>query len=100
MSWVEVVKSPAKAPCAREPALPLNKEEFPGSVKQNFNPRQHEARCKVSGLNLAKCKGIVHFDAYPVRISEEFRNWVKKFPFLILIYLGSARLWNGFPAAL
>ena len=87
MPWFEFVKSPAKAPCAREPALPLNKKEFPDSMKHFFKPRQHEARCKVSGLDLAKCKSIVHFDAYPVHISEEFRTWVKKFPFLILIYV-------------
>ena len=75
------------APCAREPALPVNKKKFPDSVKHFFKPRQHEARCKASGLDLAKCKSIVHFDAYPVHISEKFRNWVKEFPFLILIYV-------------
>ena len=80
MTWVEVVMSPAKAPCARELALPVNKKEFPGSMKHFFKPRQHEAPRKVSGLDLAECTSIVQLDAYPVRISEEFRNWVKKFP--------------------
>ena len=48
----------------------------------------HEAQCKAHGLDPAKAKSIVHFDAYPVHISAEFLDWIKRtFPFLILIYV-------------
>lgn len=49
---------------------------------------KHVADCEARGLDPLKAKSIVHIDAYPVHLSAEFREWIKrKYPQLLLVYV-------------
>ena len=48
----------------------------------------HVKDCQARGLDPLKAKCILHFDAYPVHISAEFRAWLKaEFPQILLVYV-------------
>ena len=50
--------------------------------------KEHWKRCASVNKDPKTTKGIIHFDTYPVHISEAFVSWIKQeFPMFLLCYV-------------